>query len=95
MPYIDKQFRDQLDPTTVSREHLPMHASTPGELNFQITRLVDRYILESGGSSYAKINEVVGVLDCAKLEFYRRIATIYEDGKLAQNGDAYQNGQRT
>lgn len=84
MPYIEKERR---------RELLKGHgAVTPGELNFLITHLVDDYLLENCSArqpDYAAINEVIGVLECAKLEFYRRIAAPYEDEKCAQNGDAY------
>ena len=38
---------------------------------------------------YARINELIGVLECAKLELYRRIAVPYEDTKIAENGDVY------
>lgn len=85
MPYIRKEDRDALDPT--NHVEYPQ-ASSPGELNFQITRLIDEY-LERGGLSYAGVNTVVGVLECAKLELYRRIAAPYEDTKIASNGDVY------
>lgn len=91
MPYIDQKNRIPLDPT----QHVMMKSVTAGELNFQITRLADEYVKVHGGSSYATLNEVIGVLECAKLEFYRRIVSCYEDGKLARNGDVYENGQRS
>ena len=31
----------------------------------------------------------MGVLECAKLEAYRRIAVPYEDSKVVANGDLY------
>lgn len=61
--------------------------STPGELNFCITSLVIDYI--GASPDYARINEVIGVLECAKLELYRRIAAPYEDRKIKENGDVY------
>lgn len=61
----------------------------PGELNFLITSLIDGYMRSQGGTHYYNINEVVGVLECAKLELYRRIAAPYEDTKIEQNGDVY------
>jgi hypothetical protein len=33
--------------------------------------------------------DVVGALECAKLELYRRLAAPYEDQKIKLNGDAY------
>lgn len=85
MPYIkqdDRNFFDERLTFNVKAIH------TPGELNYCVTKLVDHY-LSSHGKSYASINEVVGVLECAKLELYRRIAAPYEDGKIQENGDVY------
>jgi len=39
--------------------------------------------------SYAELNEVIGVLECAKQELYRRVVAPYEDGKAKINGDVY------
>jgi hypothetical protein len=39
--------------------------------------------------SYSKINEVIGVLECAKQELYRRVASPYEDSKKEANGDVF------
>jgi hypothetical protein len=81
MPYIDQDRRRSLD-----QESEP---ETAGELNFVVTRLIDRYLGKRGGLSYARINEVIGVLECAKLEAYRRIAAPYEDTKMSESGDVY------
>ena len=61
---------------------------TPGELNYFLTRIVDHYI-STHGKSYSTINEAIGVIECAKLELYRRIASPYEDSKIKENGDVY------
>ena len=79
-PYIDPARRLALDYT--------IPAQTAGELNFAITRIVDSY-LERVGLRYEHINAVIGVLECAKLEAYRRIAAPYEDSKCTANGDVY------
>ncbi|HJT44842.1 MAG TPA: hypothetical protein VJ721_01105, partial [Chthoniobacterales bacterium] len=63
----------------------------PGELNFAITVLVDRYLEDKGEIRYAHLNEVIGVIDCAKLELYRRVAAPYEDRKITENGDVYRS----
>jgi len=62
---------------------------TPGDLNFLVTTLCVGY-LQSRDMSYTFLNDVIGVLEAAKLEFYRRAAAPYEDGKIAANGDVYQ-----
>lgn len=62
--------------------------STAGELNYFISTLINWYLNEKG-KSYSTINEVIGVLECAKLELYRRVAAPYEDIKIQENGDVY------
>ena len=81
MPYIDQDARRRLE--------VGGQPETAGELNYAITRLVDEYLQSRGGLRYSHLNEVIGVLECAKLELYRRLAVPYEDQKLAENGDAY------
>lgn len=80
MPYIPEINRKPL----VDGKFSP---SSAGELNFLITYLCDRYLKDN--LSYNKINEVIGVLECSKLELYRRIAAPYEDTKILENGDVY------
>ena len=84
MPYIAEEQRQRLT------GWLYPHMLSAGELNYIINRLCDRHITHHG-MSYATVNELVGVLECAKLELYRRIAAPYEDTKIAQNGDVYLN----
>lgn len=81
MPYISKSRRTALEPSG--------KPETAGELNYAVTRLVDRYLSEKG-LRYQNINEAIGVLECAKLELYRRIAAPYEDKKIQEEGDVYQ-----
>ena len=61
---------------------------TSGELNYKITEAIKLY-LNTQGISYATINDIVGALEGAKMEFYRRIAIPYENQKLKDNGDVY------
>ena len=61
---------------------------TAGELNYCLTSLVVDYIARHG-LSYARINDVLGALEGAKQEFYRRVAVPYEDKKCAENGDVF------
>lgn len=81
MPYIKQRDRVEIDNAI---NQLNIHDC--GELNYAITTMTQNF-LKKKGQNYANINEVVGVLECAKLEFYRRIATPYEDKKIAENGD--------
>lgn len=83
MPYITAEARARVD-----RGDKP---ETVGELNYAITRLVDDYLIQKGGIRYTHLNEVIGALECAKLELYRRIAAPYEDQKLTETGDVYRS----
>lgn len=83
MPYITADARVRIDKTG--------NPETPGELNYAITRLVDAYLIQRGGIRYAHLNEVIGALECAKLELYRRIAAPYEDQKRSETGDVYRS----
>lgn len=85
MPYIVPDARVRLDGGG--------DPETPGELNYAITRLVDAYLTRKGGIRYAHLNEVVGVMECAKLELYRRLAAPYEDRKIAESGDVYRSAK--
>lgn len=82
MPYISEARRQELHPFAVPDLDLP------GELNYVLSVIVNNYI-EDHGLSYGTINEVIGVLECAKLELYRRIAAPYEDKKREENGEVY------
>jgi hypothetical protein len=88
VPYIDAVARGRLDPLV---DHLRTSIGeycTPGDLNYMFTQIALAY-LKVKGTRYAQINDVVGALESAKLEFYRRLAGPYEDSKIAQNGDVF------
>lgn len=78
MPYIKPE----------SREHAIRKPLTVGELNFAITHMVVSY-LERQGVCYETLNDCVGVLECCKAEFYRRVVVPYEETKRKENGDCY------
>lgn len=87
MPYVDPADRDALEP------HSHRDAMTAGELNYQITCLCDQYVAHN--LDYQAINDVLGALEGAKLEVYRRVAAPYEDRKCRINGDVYVTKVRT
>jgi hypothetical protein len=82
MPYIEQAKRLPATPTTSPIEDT-------GELNYRLTRVIMRYMNDKG-TSYGTINDIVGALEGAKLEFYRRVAVPYEDFKCQLNGDVYE-----
>ena len=88
MPYIKQERRLEL-----FEEENWFSPKTPGELNYLITCLCIEYLKnmrkEKGQTKYYDYNQVVGALECAKLEFYRRILSPYEDQSIKENGDVY------
>lgn len=85
MPYIKQEDRERL------RGMEPGFGDSPknvGELNYTITEACVEYFREHGGR-YQQVNDILGALEGAKLEFYRRIAAPYEDAKIKENGDVY------
>ena len=62
---------------------------TAGRLNYVISSMIGAILKNDRLLSYARINELIGVLECAKMELYRRVAAPYEDDKSRLNGDVY------
>ncbi len=86
MPYIKKEDRKLYDGLV---EKLGEIVSTrddslqDGDLNYIITSLIKKvYPLK-----YKDINRAMGMLECVKQEYYRRVAAPYEDSKIEENGD--------
>jgi hypothetical protein len=79
MPYIKQ---DRRIPLTMA---CPLNA---GELNYAFTKMILAYIKQQG-PSYQHINDVIGALEGAKMEFYRRYVAEYENKKADENGDVY------
>ncbi len=81
MPYISKTLRENFQNTLDNLEPIP----SPGELNYLITMICLSY-LKQHKTSYTMYNETIGVLECAKLELYRKQVSEYEEIKLKENG---------
>ena len=87
MPYIKPEHRSPLDPLIDQLAAAMPAEKFAGNLNYAVSRLAARLL--EGQLSYARVNEIIGALECAKLELYRRVAAPYEDTKAAENGDVY------
>ncbi len=83
MPYVNEEARGRLE-----FEGCYQHPRTAGELNYLITKLVDKYVKEKG-INYQSYNDVMGALEGCKLELYRRRISPYEDEKCLINGDVF------
>lgn len=80
MPYISKERRAAV-------QHWGPVFDSPGDMNYYITKAIADWLPDY--PSYADFNTVIGVLECAKLELYRRMVAPYEDQKIEENGDVY------
>lgn len=86
MPYIKAVKRPALD--RVIDPLIAELATTSvddrdGSMNYVVTRLLHALY----PTNYFNLNRAVGVVECVKLELYRRIAAPYEDKKIVENGD--------
>ncbi len=80
MPYITQKERNSL----AYFDHAC--PETVGQLNYLITRLCNRY-LNYKKESYQTYNDILGVLEAAKHELYRRKIAEYENKKIEENGE--------
>ena len=87
MPYIEntKRFKFESLLEDFSRI-LEKSDLTGGDMNYLITSLLYKFSTKTA-PNYKKYNEIIGVLECSKLEFYRRLVSEYEDKKIQENGD--------
>lgn len=90
MPYVVKSARVVLDEavtevTEAVQECIRSREGRDGCLNFTISSIINTLY----DRNYADLNAAIGVLECIKLELYRRVVAPYEDTKIIQNGDVY------
>ena len=90
MPYIKQEERGQYNEHTDALAERVVDANTgrikAGDLNYVFTRILYGVFMHAG-TSYEKINALIGVLEACKLEHYRKMAAPYENIKNEQNGD--------
>ena len=82
MPYVEAKQRTRL------LNNFPGAPETPGELNFMLSYICREYMRKKQ-RRYSTFNDIIGALDAAKLEFYRRVVGPYENKAIKRNGDIY------
>ena len=98
MPYIKKEQREELEPELGALiqkiMNMPEFHSNgrAGILNYVITDMLDSCFGPLSDAKYKDYNEAIGMLECCKLEFYRKAAAPYEDMKEKQNGKVLDGG---
>lgn len=91
MPYINESLREDIDPLLnkfikgLSTRGIYNAKIRAGILNYIFSKILGDIINDE--TRYHCINEMIGVLECVKLELYRRIASPYEDQAIKQSGD--------
>jgi hypothetical protein len=85
MPYIDDKDREKFGEELVK---VAKSIENAGQMNYVVTMLIKSY-LERKGLRYQNLNDLLGALEGAKLELYRRVVAPYEDEKVESNGDVY------
>ncbi len=92
MPYIPQDDRKQYD-AAIAAIAAGLSQKSPdrrkGHANYVITQILRKAwgVDEASGESYSSYADVVGTLESAKLEIYRRWVAPYEDKAIAKNGD--------
>lgn len=92
MPYIPSDDRPSYD-DAIRRIAMTLREQPAqkrkGHANYAITQILRLAwgVDESSGESYSNYADIVGTLECAKLEIYRRWVASYEDRAIEKNGD--------
>lgn len=91
MPYIKRELRNELaEPLAGLKAAIAEYPEdADGILNYVISHLVADGIKPDyrGPWRYKDIARAVAVFECAKLEFYRRVAAPKEDKAIDENSD--------
>ena len=93
MPYLKQEDRVRLvDPLTDLIDAICINEANgvgvAGQVNFIISVLVNS-LWQGTKANYAGLNELMGAIECAKLEIYRRLAGPYEEKAAKRNGDVF------
>jgi hypothetical protein len=92
MPYITETSKEKFvaDALTENSVDWPnwcgIQCDNAGDLNYVFTKIAHAY-LSHKGLKYQHLNDIIGALEGAKQELYRRVAAPYEDTKIKENGD--------
>lgn len=96
MPYIKQEQRAQVDAQIKKLANSILNTigddktQCAGVLNYAITKLLSEvYTLNK--VRYNDLNEIIGMFECCKQEFYRMCITPYENLKLLENGSVLGN----
>ncbi len=83
MPYIKEEHREILDPIINDLKRTIVNITLDDEsvkleclINYMILKMLSEMYT---AKNYDEINDVIGMLECCKLEYYRKVAAIVND----------------
>lgn len=88
MPYIKQPLRNQVEgeiDALLDELYTVPDDQIAGVLNYTFSKILLQ--IYGANPNYRQCNEMVGILECAKLELYRHRIGPYEDEKIQSNGD--------
>jgi hypothetical protein len=86
MPYIKQEDRYNEEEENAMRALVArLQSADAGHINYVFSTIV--WTLFERQKNYQRANDLLGVLEAVKLEFYRRKVAPYENLKQAANGD--------
>ena len=83
MPYIQQDSRINFDELEICLEEAGI--DTAGELQYVIALAIKEFMLGKP-HRYQTMNDILGALNGANLEFYRKVVAPYEDLAIEKNG---------
>ncbi len=84
MPYITQTDRAEFEHIEEMIQDFP--PTCAGDIQYMIAILIREY-MRNNDYRYQTMNDVMGALNGANLEFYRRYVGPYEDECIEKNGD--------
>jgi ribosomal protein S3AE len=86
LPYIQASNRNKYEKILKNLVEI-LKTLPPEEIDGELNYVVTKILKEIYPLRYFHINKAIGVLECIKLEYYRRVAAPYEDLKITEAGD--------
>jgi ribosomal protein S3AE len=86
VPYVKQYKRNKYEKILEELVKI-LKALPPEEIDGELNYVVSKILREIYPLRYFHINKAIGVLECIKLEHYRRVAAPYEDSKIEETGD--------
>jgi hypothetical protein len=86
LPYIKASNRNKYEKILKNLVEI-LKALPPEEIDGELNYVVTKILKEVYPLRYFHINKAIGVLECIKLEYYRRVAAPYENLKIKETGD--------